>query len=74
MGIDDDLSVGGGTAAGQFQQAGFDLRRQAGRTGGIEAQLHGGRHLVDILSAGTGRTDIIQFALRYRLSDSDRFP
>src|SRR5690606_41244062 len=40
-----------------LERAFAHLVRQAGRVGRVEAELHGGGDLVDVLAAGAGRAD-----------------
>jgi hypothetical protein len=56
-GGDHDDAVLGQAAAGEARRPLAHLRRQGRGTGEVEAQLHRGRELVDVLSAGAGGAD-----------------
>src|SRR5690606_19295606 len=55
--LDDDDAVLGGALPRELERAFAHPFRQAGRVGRVEAELHGGGDLVDVLAAGAGRAD-----------------
>ena len=57
VGLDDDDAVLGGALAGERDRPVAHPFRQAARVCGVEAQLNGGRDLVDVLPARPGGTD-----------------
>ena len=64
-GLDDDDAVLGGALAGELDASARARRSdRPAALRGVEAQLHGGRHLVDVLAAGTGRADEVLLAGR----------
>src|SRR5690606_18749693 len=62
-GLDDNMTFLGRATAGQQECTLAHVLRQVARIGGVKAELHGGRHLVDVLPAGSGGTDelLLQF-------------
>src|SRR5690606_28845322 len=61
--LDDDDALLGRALSGELQHVGAHTLGKAGRAGGVEAKLHGGRNLVDVLPAGAGSADEAFFQL-----------
>jgi hypothetical protein len=57
LGPDDQLPVHGDTLSGQGFEAGHPVFVKSSNRVQVNAQAHGGRHLVHVLAAGTGGTD-----------------
>src|SRR5579859_3415847 len=55
--VDDEDAFVGHPAARNRSKAFADLVRQRVRSGEVEPELNGGRHLVDVLTARSGRAD-----------------
>src|SRR5262245_24009238 len=55
--LDDDDAFLCSSLSGKFYGSLAHTLRQAGRIPRVEAQLYGGRHLVNVLAAGAGRAD-----------------
>ena len=71
---DRDDSVTARPAAGQPDEARAHVFGQGGRARGIEAQLHGGRDLVDVLAAGPRRAYERNGYFVVPYLDSGRYP